>query len=1053
MAAKNSYTREQLLDVLGESCQLTRSVRKSLFGLNIWCPAAVRRAREAPAGLLRRLGRIESGSDDVSGMSIGTRTLETGSDDVTGPDITGATKTTTTRITISKSSHLVFATYNVNSLGNKFGSVAEFITDNNLDILTVTESRHGHSDDVAVRRSVPPGYRAVDVPRPLEPWRSSSDVQHGGGVVIYFRDHFKVRKLDVIADQKTFEHACLSISTLHGPVVVAVVYRPPETPFYDEFSAFLESLVTFNSQLIIAGDLNVHFEFPENPGVERVCRLLDSFGLVQHVTEPTHRYGGILDVVITRSDCSVGDLRVDPPSISDHGPVVCTIPFACPASPVFITRQVRGWKRLDREAFRSALLTSPLAQSDDYYNDMDADQLFKLYEDTLHNILDSLVPVHQVVVRHGATTPWFDAECRAIKRHARMLERRYRRTRDPDDRLAWVNALRAKHTSFKEKENRYWEATIKSNDKKPKVLWRTVSTILGKPSNQCHSAPSFTATDFLSFANQKVDTVRAATAGSRPPEFTHTECVLGSFEECSRQTVEKIIRNSASKSCDLDPAPTFLIKEFLGELLPFLTRMCNASIRQGHLPVSQKEAIVTPILKKSDLDPSDVKNYRPISNLPFMSKVVEKVVLGQLSVHLSVNDLFPKFQSGFRRGHSTESALLRVMSDIYAAIDTGKVSLLALLDVSAAFDTVDHSILLERLSKSYGLTGSAHGWFESFISERRQTVRFGGTTAPTTLVRFGIPQGSVLGPVLYILYTADVASLVESFGLRVHLYADDTQLYGFSSPDDSAALADLIRRAIDSVSEWMASNRLLLNGDKTQYIWFGTKQQLGKRDVQRLTDISPALTSTSVVRNLGVLLDSELTMVNHVTKLCQVCFFQLRRLRAVRRSLTPDVTLTLVHAFVCSRIDYCNSALYGVAASTLDRLQSILNAAARLILRVPKYGHISAAIRDRLHWLPVRRRIEFRICMLVRNSLSRTAPAYLMDLCLPSSSVPGRRHLRSAGKGDLVVPSFRRVRSGRRGFSVAGPCCWNSLPPTIRCLADQPETFKKALKTYFMQQY
>ena len=224
-----------------------------------------------------------------------------------------------------------------------------------------------------------------------------------------------------------------------------------------------------------------------------------------------------------------------------------------------------------------------------------------------------------------------------------------------------------------------------------------------------------------------------------------------------------------------------------------------------------------------------MKNYRPISNLSFMSKVVEKLIFEQLSVYLAENNLFPKFQSGFRRFHSTESAVLRVLSDIYSAIDRGDVALLALLDVSgAAFDTVDHSILLERLSTSFGLGGQAYSWFDSNISGRSQSVRLGGTSSPKTSVRFGIPQGSVLGPVLYVLYTAVVARIVESFGLQVYLYADDTQIYGSSSVSRSVELAELLLLVIDRINEWMSSksNRLCLNSDKTEFIWFGTRHQL-----------------------------------------------------------------------------------------------------------------------------------------------------------------------------------------------------------------------------------
>ena len=601
------------------------------------------------------------------------------------------------------------------------------------------------------------------------------------------------------------------------------------------------------------GDLNVHLEDAMDGDCIKTKQLMESFSLVQHVDAPTHSAGGILDVVITRSDCGINNLIVDPPTISDHGLITCTVPYACPASPVFTSRRVRGWKKLDREEFRTALSDGPLCQDEEYYEGMSASELFDLYSTTIRDTLDRFVPLHDLTSRHNPLTPWFDAECRSIKRAVRLLERRYRRTKDPVDRLAWINALREKHSAFKSKENSYWENTVKSNSSNPKKLWRSVSTILGEPAKQSANLSTFSASDFLDFFEQKVESVRSDTAGSAPPSFSSTTCTFTSFSLCSQELVGKVIGGAASKSCELDPAPTFLIKEFLEILLPFLTRLCNASLQEGHLPSSQTTAIVTPALKKPSLDPSDMKNYRPISNLSFMSKVVERIVVRQLSEYFTANSLLPKFQSGFRRHHSTESALLRVLSDIFSATDKGEVSLLALLDVSAAFDTVDHSILLDRLSISYGLSGSAFDWMQSFIVGRTQTVHYGGSISRRAQLRSGIAQGSVLGPILYILYTADVQKLVESFGFRVHLYADDTQFHDSCKSTDAAELADRAMRVIEAVGNWMSSNRLRLNADKTQFIWLGSGHFL---DVLQVNSI-PA---NEVVNNLGVYFDPELLM-------------------------------------------------------------------------------------------------------------------------------------------------------------------------------------------------
>ena len=396
---------------------------------------------------------------------------------------------------------------------------------------------------------------------------------------------------------------------------------------------------------------------------------------------------------------------------------------------------------------------------------MSTDQLFDLYHSTMSGALDAFLPVRSVTTRFQPSAPWFDDECRAIKRRVRMLERRYRLTRKDVDRLSWIEAARSKHRQFRERENLYWEACIASNTGNPRKLWRSISSLLGDPAaSRSGILPSFSPADYLRFMEDKLDSVRAATEGAPAPSFETTECLLSSFEFCTEEDIRKIIGASPSKSCDLDPVPTFLVKDYLDTLLPFITRLCNASIREACLPATQKKAIITPVIKKVGADVDDVKNYRPISGLTFLSKVIEKVVAKQLVGYLHSNNLLPKFQSGFRRGYSTETAILRMLSDIYAAVDRGRVALLALLDVSAAFDTVDHDILLERLLVSFGVTGSAHAWIRSFLSSRSQSVRLGSSSSSWSSIRCGVPQGSILGPLLYILYTADVERIVESFG-------------------------------------------------------------------------------------------------------------------------------------------------------------------------------------------------------------------------------------------------------------------------------------------------
>ena len=261
----------------------------------------------------------------------------------------------------------------------------------------------------------------------------------------------------------------------------------------------------------------------------------------------------------------------------------------------------------------------------------------------------------------------------------------------------------------------------------------------------------------------------------------------------------------------------------------------------------------------------------------------------------------------------------------------------------------------------------------------------------------GVPQGSVLGPILFLIYTAEVVLMVRKHGFNVHAYADDLQIYDHTAPSGMAGLLQRMAVCIEDVSTWMSSNRLCLNPSKTELIWLGSSRRLHNCATDTEMSIPGSLIRpVDSVRDLGVLIDSGLTLSDHVNKVAALCYFHIRQLRIVRRTLTDEVAHTLVRALILNRIDYCNSILASSPKYLTEKLQSVLRVATRLVLRLPSCSLVSASMRDQLHWLSVESRVKFKLALLAYKSVHGLAPEYLSAYCVPVSRLPGRSHLRSA---------------------------------------------------------
>ena len=850
--------------------------------------------------------------------------------------------------------YLNMCVINCCSVRNKLSYVLDHVKDHKSDIVAITESwlsTEECNNRAVSRECADHDYELFHVPRPN---------RRGGGVALLIKNGLHVIK-QKHSTRKSFEHIELLVTAISIHLRIVVIYRPPQSKqnhltksqFIDEFNEYLEGLAASSGRLLICGDFNINWLDTSDNICKKILNTLESYNLHQHVTNSTHKSGHLLDYIISDNQLVSSVLVSD--FISDHCALHATI--AC-------TRDHQSRKKITYRCLKnikSDELSNDLSNIDFKIECIDVNLVVDNYNAVLSSLLDSHAPLKTDYVTSRILQPWMSEEILSVKREKRKSERIWRKTKlTVHLEIFRALCLKLKTLIYDAKEKCY-KKQISDCGGDQKQLFGIVNSILGRGRQIVYPQhmDSFTlASLFNNYFITKIADIRnelpalesdaaqlSVTDFNAHSNVSHTS--LTDFTPANIEEVQKLLSKMNKTTCKLDPFCTSIIMQYPQYFIHVYVYIINLCFSSGVYPTAFKSAIVKPLIKKPTLDCEVLKNYRPISNLPFLSKLTEKVIAQRLVSHMQDTSVVEKFQSAYKAHHSTETALLRVFNDILFSIDQGGGEILVLLDLSSAFDTIDHAVLFDLWHDTFGISGTALSLLKSYLQDRTQCVQIDGIISEYAKLVCGVPQGSVLGPWNFCMYMYPIGSILRHHGIDYHIYADDTQLYiKFDLSDPSIAL-EKINLCISDIRTWMIKNKLKINDSKTEFLVLSSsffKQQFNDLQINvGNTEINPSLSA----RNLGVIFDSHLNLESHINSVCRSAYFHLRNIRSIRNMLTDNACSQLIHALVTVRIDYCNSLLYGLPDCSLSRLQRILNTAARILCKIPKFDHISKTLLDR----------------------------------------------------------------------------------------------------------
>ena len=879
-----------------------------------------------------------------------------------------------------------------------------------------------------------PGYQILRRDRP--------DGKGYGGVAVLVRQPLEATLIECPGEptaESRLESLWVQIGAGPRRVMVCSLYRPPTRTAagtaadIDELERQLQYILTRHSgTIIISGDANINLaDGVDGTATVRLREVLSCYGMRRHTEGPTYRPSGSeIDFICSNGGAvRTGSLHCH---FSPHSwsRALLAVPEYRPAR---CSMSARCWSRLDVPEANSRLRQvdwSPVFSSADPASQWD------YFTAVTSPIIDGLVPVRRFRARNPTAPPLSDA--------TKQLMARRRAALSDGDRDSYKELNRRVRAAIRRDTRGELQRRIQESGKGS--LWRSIQPVIAakQPSRVAPSADP----DSLNRHFVSVGARVARQVDSSGPELPVrlTRVTTGRFD-VTPVSPESLTNTVASMNGSTAAGDDGLCMRFVklcwDSLCHVVTHIVNSGLASHTVPAAWKVTYVHPIQKNSkSTEPS---NYRPISILPTIAKITERVVYEQLSSYFNSHDLFSSHQHGFRAHHSTETALVTISDRILEAIDRREIGLLCLLDMSKCFDVIPHDRLLWKLH----LYNVDTRWFTSYLSDHYQRVLIQTpdgerVTSQPLLNPIGTYQGSALGPLMFSIYALDLPlhrhdSLPHSDCLVQ--YADDCQVAVFGRPSDSAALVRSMELNLDSLSKWFCKNGMKINADKTQLIVFGSRQILKQLPTISVHFMGSTVTGCPSLKNLGVVFDQQMTFASHVDDVVRRCTGMLVGLSHCRHSLPRQALVTIVEALVVSVIRYCISVYGSCNQTQMARIQRLMNFGARVVSGRRKHEHISDVIRD-LGWLSAHNLYRYHSLMLLKRIMLTGYPDTLYGLTVTR----GELHSRQTRQVQQLHTPAIRTESGRRRFMYSVVKDFNELPHDMRELG--LPRFKSELRRY-----
>ena len=726
-----------------------------------------------------------------------------------------------------------------------------------------------------------------------------------------------------------------------------------------------------------------------------------------------------LDVIASNCNDILLDYgQTEAPGFSEHDLIYAIFNVKVPR---FQKKKIlyRDFKRLDLNKLFEYGNTLPW---EEIYNVSNMNEKVQLFNDLMLNLFDKCIPLKSVCIKKY-TAPWMTDELTRLLKERDKLRKVFSRTKDPNDfELFRISRNKAKQQCRNAKVKYFNDVFEKCDNGKD--MWSVIYSLgLGKneSTNDINVSPDdlnkhFSKVSSVQFA-EKVETVKANYVKDC---VTHFDDRLY-FKYVTPENIINAVNSFTSNALGVDLISVRFVKICLLLILPVLEHIFNYSMQNSCFPDLWKLSNIRPVPKVKN--PCTCKDYRPVSILCLLSKVLEKLVHVQVTDFINANSILPPLQSGFRKGHNTTTALLKVTDDIRRAIDKRLLTILMLLDMSKAFDCVHHTLLLTKL-KSINFSKSVILWFKSYLTGRHMRVYAGEEyQSEWTEVETGVPQGSVLGPLLFAIYLFDLPDILKF--CNYHMYADDIQLYLHFPLELYGDTLMQLRTDLLNLIEYLNSHNLILNVDKTQTIVIGSiayVSQFYQGNYPPLEINGNVIPFQQVVKNLGIFMDSTLSWGEHCNYVINKVFGILAQLRRNFSYIPQHVRRTLVQSLIFPHFDYILPLCTNITQCNLVKLQRAQNACVRFICNVSKFDHITPYYKH-LNFLKLEDRQKMIVASMVYKIIHFKSPSYLYHSFQFMSSTSKRTR---SSTMLLKYPS-PRTEAFNLSFFIQACKLWNSL--------------------------